>query len=266
MGGIGHLPGTLHDRSVQIRLIRAKPGEIVSRFDSRHTEQETEIRRKLTRWAQDNFAALKEADPVLPDGAYNRVADNWRPLFAVAEVAGGNWPARAASAFRALTASDDLNAHGLGTTLLGDIRQLFRAANVEKLSSAELVERLAALEGHPWAEYGKTGKPISKHQLARALARFDIQPRTIRIGDATSKGYHFDQLHESFDRFLPPIDPPDRNVVTVSEKPGGVSVFETSQLIPSLRIENVAQPPQAGICDGVTDEALVMAGKDGVRL
>src|ERR1044071_9963482 len=53
LAGIGKLPGTLADRSIQIRLVRAKPGEVTARFDSRHTETEQELARKLARWAAD---------------------------------------------------------------------------------------------------------------------------------------------------------------------------------------------------------------------
>jgi CHC2 zinc finger/Protein of unknown function (DUF3631) len=86
--GIGALPGTLHDRSIVVRLDRAKPGELHDRFDSRHTENEQDLCRKLARWALDSSARLRSVDPVLPDGVFNRLADNWRPLFAIAEVAG----------------------------------------------------------------------------------------------------------------------------------------------------------------------------------
>ena len=48
--GIGALPGTLHDRSIVIRLERAKPGELQQRFDSRRTEKEQELSRKLARF------------------------------------------------------------------------------------------------------------------------------------------------------------------------------------------------------------------------
>src|SRR5262249_13380565 len=82
--GIGALPGTLHDRSIVIRLVRAKPGEVLARFDSRRTEEETELCRKLARWTADNFSRLETADPELPETAFNRLADNWRPLFAIA--------------------------------------------------------------------------------------------------------------------------------------------------------------------------------------
>src|SRR4029077_7060895 len=84
--GIGALPGTLHDRSIVIRLERATPGELQQRFDSRRTEKEQELSGKLARWTVDNFARLEAVDPMLPDGVFNRLADNWRPLFAIAEL------------------------------------------------------------------------------------------------------------------------------------------------------------------------------------
>ena len=82
--GIGALPGTLHDRSIVIRLERAKRGEIKERFDSRRSDREHELRRKLARWCADNRPRLETCDPEMPDGAFNRLADNWRALFAIA--------------------------------------------------------------------------------------------------------------------------------------------------------------------------------------
>jgi putative DNA primase/helicase len=75
--GIGALPETVHDRSIVIRLGRAKRGEITQRFDSRHTECERELCRKLARWCADNRHILESRDPKMPDGAFNRLADNW---------------------------------------------------------------------------------------------------------------------------------------------------------------------------------------------
>src|SRR6476659_10447343 len=69
LAGIGTLPNTLHDRSIHIPLLKAKPEQILARFDSRHTEIEHALCRKLARWAQDNFAALRRCDPPMPPGA-----------------------------------------------------------------------------------------------------------------------------------------------------------------------------------------------------
>ena len=80
----------------------------------------------------------------MPETAFNRLADNWRPLFAIAEIAGGDWPQRARAAFIGLTATADLDAQGVGTMLLVDIAAIFAAKDRDKLPSLE--ESLAAIE------------------------------------------------------------------------------------------------------------------------
>jgi len=60
-------------------------------------------RRKLARWTADNFAALKGCEPAMPPTAFNRLGDNWRPLFAIAQIAGGDWPELALSSFNHLS-------------------------------------------------------------------------------------------------------------------------------------------------------------------
>ncbi len=200
--GIGSLPGTLYDRSIVIRLERAKPGEVAARFDSRRTVHETELCRKLARWSADNLIRLESADPVLPVGAFNRVADNWRPLFAIAETAGGDWPHRAADAFAKLTSQEDADAQGPGVMLLADIQQVFIENHAERMFSKSLVEALCAMSDRPWPEAHK-GKSISEAWLARRLHAFGISSRTLRIGDQRAKGYELADFKEAFDRYLP---------------------------------------------------------------
>src|SRR6185369_4778834 len=106
ISGIGPLHETLRSRSIRLILLKAneeEQEELTARFDSRHTEIEAILCRKLARWALDNFAALQACDPPMPPGAYNRVADNWRPLFAIAHTVGGDWPALALEAYHHLT-------------------------------------------------------------------------------------------------------------------------------------------------------------------
>lgn len=201
--GIGALPATLYDRSIVIRLKRAKPNELQARFDSRCLHAEQELCRKLSRWSKDNFVRLSELDPKLPETAYNRVADNWRPLFAIAEVAGGDWPERASACFAALTRTDDLDAESLGTMLLSDIADLFGKEQTDKLPSSKIATALAEIEGRPWAEWGKHRRPISPNQIANQLHRFSIAPKVIRVGEETARGYLLEDFQEAFDRYLP---------------------------------------------------------------
>ena len=120
-------PARFHERSIVVRLERAKRGEIKARFDSRHVEVENELCRKLARFCADNRAELEASDPDLPENVFNRLADNWRPLFAIAEVAGGDWPKRCADALAKLTkrATDDVET--LCVMLLTEIREIFAA-------------------------------------------------------------------------------------------------------------------------------------------
>ena len=67
----------------------------------------------------------------MPAGAFNRLADNWRPLFAIAETVGGDRPQRAARSFTLLTSQEDADAHGIGTMLLGDIHAAFDEVGAE---------------------------------------------------------------------------------------------------------------------------------------
>jgi putative DNA primase/helicase len=222
--GIGSLPGTLYDRSIVIRLVRARPGEVEARFDSRQTSRETELCRKLARWTQDHRAAIEDRDPALPPGAFNRLGDNWRPLFAIAEVAAGDWPARAAAAYAALTASEDSDAQGVGAMLLTDIAAQFSTAGVERLASADIVEALVELEGRPWAEWGRSQKPMTVHQLARQLKKFDIAPKMMQIPghEKNVRGYDLGDFANVFARFLPEAEnstAPPSPAVTKTSKP-----------------------------------------------
>ena len=252
LAGIGALPGTLHDRSVIVRLVRAKPGEVLERFDSRRTEAEAQLCRKLARWTADNFARLESADPVLPQGVFNRLADNWRPLFAIADAAGGDWPTRAAAAFAALTITEDLDAQGIGATLLADIAAVFAQRDSDKLPSAKVAEALANIEGRPWAEFGKARKPISANQLANQLRKFGIAPHPVRLGTEVARGYDLADFADAFARFL--AQPPLSDRYTVAT-PANISDNALSRpLHPEsvLHPENITKPNDSKGCNTVT--------------
>ena len=197
--GIGALPGTLHDRSIVLRLDRAKPSELSVRFDPRHTEGEQELCRKLARWCADNRGRIQEIDPALPNDVFNRLADNWRPLFAIAEAAGEDWPKRCAEAFAKLTSRSDADSESLRVNLLADIRQIFTS---DRMFSKDLIDALKEMAERPWSEVCR-GKPINERWLARNLAGFGIHSKTLRIVDERAKGYEVADFREAFERYLP---------------------------------------------------------------
>jgi putative DNA primase/helicase len=93
IAAIGKLPDTIEDRSIGCKMRRRKASERVESFRSDRTEHLRVLVRKAMRWVADNDGAVREADPDVGE-LQNRVADNWRPLLAIADVAGGEWPQR----------------------------------------------------------------------------------------------------------------------------------------------------------------------------
>jgi putative DNA primase/helicase len=92
LSGIGHLPETIMDRAVILELRRKLPSESVTRL--RHADPEVfkRLASKLARFAADSAHAIKCARPALPDELNDRAQDNWEPLLAIADCAGGDWP------------------------------------------------------------------------------------------------------------------------------------------------------------------------------
>ena len=95
-------------------------------------------------------------------------ADNWRPLLAIAEAAGGDWPERAREAAASAAAKMDERSRGI-EVLLGDIRDVFaeeeeQGRAVDEIPSAALVEALIAIEGRPWAEYRQDRQTADSEQ------------------------------------------------------------------------------------------------------
>jgi putative DNA primase/helicase len=73
---IGNLPSTLTDRSVSIELRRRRQDEPVEPFRFEKTGHLDRLARQAARWAADNAERVRGADPEMPDGIYNRTADN----------------------------------------------------------------------------------------------------------------------------------------------------------------------------------------------
>jgi putative DNA primase/helicase len=214
--GIGALPGTIHDRSIKIRLERAKRNELTQRFDSRRTQNEQVLIRKLVRFCADHRTQLEECDPILPPGAFNRVADNWRPLFAIAEIVGGDWPVLALAAFAQLESKDHADDQSIKTMLLIDIRQIFEETGVERIYSRVLIGKLTSMTDRPWPEINK-GKPISETWLARQLRSFGISPKDIRINPDHAKGYERASFDQTFARYLPDSEDSTRDNATTQQ-------------------------------------------------
>jgi putative DNA primase/helicase len=248
--GIGRLADTIEDRAVIIEMVRRRKDEPCERL--RHGTRFEDIPQKALRFVNDHADAIRNGNPSLPDALHDRAADNWTPLLILADLAGGDWPAKARHAAVALSGGDDGESLGLNGQLLADIRDVFAVAGADRLASKDMAERLTQIEGRPWAEYGKQRRPISPNQLANLLRGFGVSSRTIRVGDSTAKGYDMADFSDAFSRYLPGNGLPKGNKVTTPvniEESSGFQEVTTQACDVS---ENEVSANKGAGCDDVT--------------
>jgi uncharacterized protein DUF3631 len=251
LAAIGNLARTIADRAIIVRLRRRRPDEPIESLRLNRSGKLDILGRKAARWAVDNAAALAAADPPMPDGIYSREADNWCPLLAVADLAGGRWPARAREAAVTLARAGTDDNDSIRELLLADLRKLFAAEQSGVLFTAEILAALHKDETRSWAEYGKVRKPLTNVQLAALVRPYGIRPKTVRRGFQTDKGYRREWFEDTFARYLSPFP-----AVTPSQMRDSAALGDSPAVTSDLNVtagyrEN---PSISAGCDGVTVE------------
>lgn len=89
------LSETITSRSIVIHMRKRCAGEPVQRLRHAPPELFETLRSRLARWAEDHAADIGAARPDLPQELDDRSQDNFESLLAVADEAGGRWPAYA---------------------------------------------------------------------------------------------------------------------------------------------------------------------------
>jgi hypothetical protein len=199
-------------RCIPIEMRRKLEGEEIEEYyDTEPYRELDELRRMAGRWSADHLDRLRASRPQRPPQLRGtRPFDNWRPLFAIADAIGGDWPERARAA---AVAPQTKNEHDRTAELLRDLRDLFAEAPDRGFWMTE--EILSHLKDLPEREYESMnrGRPITGKWLANQLAAFGIQSDQPRInGKKTKRGYHAAHFGDVFSRYLvgrSPSDPSD---------------------------------------------------------
>ena len=167
IGMIGRkLPAATLSRCIIVELRRRKSSESIEAFAHTDDAELMELRSRLQRWAADNADILRDAKPAMPEGFDNRRADNWRVMFAIADLAGEDWADEARLAARQIEGASDTTT--ISVRLLADIKRIFDEDGCDSILSAKLVTRLTDDEEEPWAEWGR-GKGLTQNSLAVLL-------------------------------------------------------------------------------------------------
>lgn len=200
LAGLGNLPDTILSRSIVIRMRRRAPGETVEAYRRRvHGPAGFDLRDAISAWAKAVEEQAVTLWPEMPGDIKDRDADVWEALLAIADLAGGEWPARARVAAVTLVTLSKESTPSLGVKLLQDLRGVF--THDEQIATKEILEKLHAIDESPWGDL--RGKPLDERGLAARLRPYEIKPTTIRIMAGTKKGYRKSDFADAWSRYLP---------------------------------------------------------------
>jgi Protein of unknown function (DUF3631) len=204
VAAIGGLPDTITDRAVVIAMRRRAPGETVAQWRTRRDPPRLrQLGTQVHDWITAHLDELADADPALPID--DRDADNWAPLAAVADLAGGGWPRRARTACLALTGEDEADTSA-AVRLLTDLRDVFGDAGdlfggTSAMHTGHILDALHKIDEAPWDDW--YGHRLTARELAKLLRPYGVRSADVKIGGETRKGYRREHLADAWSRYLP---------------------------------------------------------------
>ena len=225
--GRDSVPESVMTRSVIVPMRKMKRGDRLKPWKRRDAEPRGfDLRESLAEWAAVYLDSGPLTYPDLPEAITGRDAEVWEPLVMVADLAGGEWPARLRAAALAQVHAgreSDPDAVPWARRLLMDARTVWPdSEQTDRISTADLIDRLNALADSPWS--GRSANGITPWMLSRWLQDCGIRPGTVRFPNGhISKGYERAGFMDAWERYLdsPPIPvEPVTAVTTVTNERG----------------------------------------------
>ena len=175
LAGIGSLPDTIEDRAVIIEMRRKSPSERAAKYRVRRDKRGVaEAGERLAAALGPHADAIGDAEPDMPPGLSDRAEDVWEAMIAIADIAGGGWPARARKAAVALSGNGGAADSTLGERLLADLRDVFGTADA--MHTETILDGLHKISEAPWSDY--FGRPLNARDLAKLLRPWVSAPPT----------------------------------------------------------------------------------------
>jgi len=256
------LAETVTSRSIIFELRRKKKDEPVQRLREAEPDLFSTLAAKLARFGEDYSQQAREAQPTLPEALDDRAQDNFEPLLAIADVAGGHWPDTAFKAALELSGAT-LTTQSTASELLADIKNVSEEKKLDKISTNDLIDALISDKEKPWATYNR-GNPISPRQIANLLAGYGIKSKTIRTGYETAKGFEIVQFEDAFNRYLatPPNLPSQGNIPPKANKDADLDVTFTGNHKVTKTQKVTLKPAPVLNCYVVTDRKPISGGEE----
>jgi hypothetical protein len=193
-----------------VKLLPRKDNETVDPFFFNDDPDLTEMRRMLMKWIADHADVLRQTQYTveLPERLKNdRAADSWRLAIAVADLIGGEWPAKIrAAALSVLPKKSDttISWHRRAVTDLrtyaGVLIRATKGKSVEYVETGKFLEWLLKDPDSEWHRY-KGNRPANQWDLTW-LIRDNYEIGTSKVGKARRGGWVLAEFAEIFERVL----------------------------------------------------------------
>ncbi len=206
MAGLGELKSDpLSKRSIRIEQFKTEKSEreLPHYNELIHKRDYIVLRQQTQRWLYDIEEALKEIERSrsytfnFPSNCDPRFRDLWRPLLAIAQVAGPTWLKRAQDImnryYNAIQVQDP------AYQLVSDVREIFEAPGKDRLHTEDILKALWNRSDREWDDYQKKGRGITAAEFARIVkpefrkAGVPVRPKkskNVRIGQKSAAGYY----------------------------------------------------------------------------
>jgi hypothetical protein len=203
------LPATLVSRSIYIPLKKKLKSERAVPFSLYHdVEPLQRVAQMVRRWCDDNrervqelLIARIERERAGEDTALlNRLADKWRPLFAIAEAIGLLPEVQyVAAELIKLDARRSEEESDMGVPLLADCKQIFDELKKD-IRYDQLPMALNQMHDRPWGTMRLGG--VDQFWVAKQLSAFDIRPERRRDADGRHYWYTRKMFEDAWARNL----------------------------------------------------------------
>jgi Protein of unknown function (DUF3631) len=218
VAAIGRLPETIEDRSIRVVLAR-KPTAVVKAdaFDPVAVREAcADVRRRIVRFVLDHLDEIASAQVERPDKLHDRAWNNWRPLFAVASVAGPEWEERCLSAAIEFSGGEEAG-DDFGVLLLRHVWEAMGspAELGARISTFDLIYQLVTRDDAVWAKWwardavDDEGRKRVASAIAYRLKPFGIGPEQLWIDESNVRGYQFSETFEACVRTYLDLDARD---------------------------------------------------------
>lgn len=184
------LPTATLDRCIEIKIVRAKPGELSKRFRVEVMRDETEVtgmRDWMASWTASMRTELRDAYVDLPRLSTSRAEQIWEPLVTIAHLLGGDWYDRICKAATLMDGGREQNVDP-NAALVADVATVVEAytdmcPDATQIKIDDLMSLRNVLVGR------KLRDKLTAEQVAKRLGAFGIRAEVLNMDGTDAQVY-----------------------------------------------------------------------------